>query len=246
MPIDYTTLMTGMFAECRKNRKLAVSNAKSFIRKTMRYDFIRVLSAVCCLFALHCQAYGQCTLTDLRSADLLFFAPTKDNAITKVTQGIGDVAIDHVAIVHRTNSSITTIEAVHRGVVEMPIDSTWARARQKSETLIVGRINGGLDIPESIARALQHLGKPYDFFFEPSDSAIYCSELVQKAFVDIEGKPVFHTIPMSFHTPDGKILPYWTEYYRRAGKTVPEGAPGTNPGQLSRSRRLIILGRLYD
>ena len=246
MPIDYTTLMTGMFAECRKNRKLAVSNAKSFIRKTMRYDFIRVLSAVCCLFALHCQAYGQCTLTDLRSADLLFFAPTKDNAITKVTQGIGDVAIDHVAIVHRTNSSITTIEAVHRGVVEMPIDSTWARTRQKSETVIVGRINGGLDIPASIARALQHLGKPYDFFFEPSDSAIYCSELVQKAFVDIEGKPVFHTIPMSFHTPDGKILPYWTEYYRRAGKTVPEGALGTNPGQLSRSRRLIILGRLYD
>ena len=212
----------------------------------MRHDFIRVLSAVCCLFALHCQAYEQCTLTDLRSGDLLFFAPAKDNAITKVTQGIGDVAIDHVAIVHRTNSSITTIEAVHRGVVEMPIDSTWARTRQKSETVIVGRINGGLDIPASIARALQHLGKPYDFFFEPSDSAIYCSELVQKAFVDIEGKPVFHTIPMSFHTPDGKILPYWTEYYRRAGKTVPEGALGTNPGQLSRSRRLIILGRLYD
>ena len=212
----------------------------------MRYSFIRVLSAFFCLFALHCQAYGQCTLTDLRSGDLLFFASAKDNAITKVTQGIGDVAIDHVAIGHRTNSSITTIEAVHRGVVEMPIDSTWARTRQKSETVIVGRINGGLDIPASIARALQHLGKPYDFFFEPSDSAIYCSELVQKAFVDIEGKPVFHTIPMSFHTPDGKILPYWTEYYRRAGKTVPEGALGTNPGQLSRSRRLIILGRLYD
>ena len=246
MPIDYTTLMTGMFAEWQKNRKLAVSNAKSFIRKTMRYDFIRVLSAVCCLFALHCQAYGQCTLTDLRSGDLLFFAPAKDNAITKVTQGIGDVAIDHVAIVHRTNSSITTIEAVHRGVVEMPIDSTRSRATNKNEAVIVGRINSGLDIPASIARALQHLGKPYDFFFEPSDSAIYCSELVQKAFVDIEGKPVFHTIAMSFHTPDGKILPYWTEYYRRAGKTVPEGALGTNPGQLSRSRRLIILGRLYD
>lgn len=212
----------------------------------MRYSFIRVLSAVCCLFALHCQAYGQCTLTDLRSGDLLFFAPAKDNAITKVAQGIGDVAIDHVAIVRVTDSVITTIEAVHRGVVEMPIDSTWARARQKSETVIVGRINGGLDIPASIARALQHLGKPYDFFFEPSDSAIYCSELVQKAFIDIWGEPIFSTIPMSFHTPDGKILPYWTEYYRRAGKTVPEGAPGTNPGQLSRSRRLIILGRLSD
>lgn len=210
----------------------------------MRYDFIRVLSAVCCIIAAHCHAFGQCTLNDLRSGDLLFFAPTKDNAITKVTQGIGDVAIDHVAIVHRTDSCITTIEAVHRGVVEMPIDSTWARARQKAETVLVGRINGGLDIPASINAALRHMGKPYDFYFEPSDSAIYCSELVQKAFIDIWGKPIFSTIPMSFHTPDGKILPYWTEHYRRVGKTVPEGAPGTNPGQLSRSRRLIILGKL--
>ncbi|MGM9812713.1 MAG: YiiX/YebB-like N1pC/P60 family cysteine hydrolase [Muribaculaceae bacterium] len=212
----------------------------------MRYDFIRVLSAVCCIIAAHCHAFGQSTLNDLRSGDLLFFAPAKDNAITKVTQGIGDVAIDHVAIVRVTDSVITTIEAVHRGVVEMPIDSAWARARQKSETVIVGRINGGLDIPASISAALRHLGKPYDFYFEPSDSAIYCSELVQKAFIDIWGEPIFSTIPMSFHTPDGKILPYWTEHYRRVGKTVPEGAPGTNPGQLSRSRRLIILGRLYD
>lgn len=212
----------------------------------MRYDFIRVLSAVCCLFALHCQAFGQCTLTDLRSGDLLFFAPAKDNAITKVTQGIGDVAIDHVAIVHLADSGITTIEAVHRGVVIMPVDSTRLRARQRNEAVMVGRVDGGLDISASIANALQHLGKPYDFYFEPSDSAIYCSELVQKAFVDIAGEPVFGTIPMSFHTPDGKILPYWTEYYRRVGKTVPEGAPGTNPGQLSRSQRLIILGRLYD
>ena len=210
----------------------------------MRYDFIRVLSAVCCLFALHCQAFGQCTLTDLRSGDLLFFAPAKDNAITKVTQGIGDVAIDHVAIVHLADSGITTIEAVHRGVVIMPVDSTRLRARQRNEAVMVGRVDGGLDISASIANALQHLGKPYDFYFEPSDSAIYCSELVQKAFVDIAGEPVFGTIPMSFHTPDGKILPYWTEYYRRVGKTVPEGAPGTNPGQLSRSQRLIIIGRL--
>ena len=112
--------------------------------------------------------------------------------------------------------------------------------------MVVGRIDVPFDSIQSLKNALSHLGKPYDYYYLPDDKEIYCSELVQKAFIDIEGKPVFHTIPMSFHTPDGKILPYWTDYYRRAGKTVPEGAPGTNPGQLSRSRRLIILGQLHD
>lgn len=210
----------------------------------MKFRFTHILAVSCCTIAAHSPAFGQCTLNDLRSGDLLFFAPAKSNAITQVTEGINDVPIDHVAIIHRTEAGITTIEAVHRGVVAMPIDSTQTRARNKSEDVIVGRVNGGLDISASISAALRHLGKPYDFYFEPSDSAIYCSELVQKAFIDIWGKPVFSTIPMSFHTPDGKILPYWTEHYRRVGKTVPEGAPGTNPGQLSRSQRIMILGRL--
>ncbi|MGN0213285.1 MAG: YiiX/YebB-like N1pC/P60 family cysteine hydrolase [Muribaculaceae bacterium] len=210
----------------------------------MRFILTHILTIVCCLFATHSHTLAQCTLCDLRSGDLLFFAPERSNAITQVTEGINNVPIDHVAIIHRIDSCITTIEAIHRGVVVMPIDSSRVRALQKQETILVGRVNGGLDIAQSIDDALQHVGKPYDFYFEPSDSAIYCSELVQKTFVDIVGNPVFETIPMSFHTPDGEILPYWTKYYRRAGKTVPEGAPGTNPGQLSRSPRIIILGRL--
>ena len=217
---------------------------KTIMTKTMKSSLITIIATACCIVASHCQMLGQCTLHDLHDGDLLFFAPAKSNAITQVTSGIGNTAIDHVAIVHLADSGITTIEAVHRGVVIMPVDSTRLRARQRNEAVMVGRVDGGLDIAASIANALQHLGKPYDFYFEPSDSAIYCSELVQKAFVDIAGEPVFGTIPMSFHTPDGKILPYWTEYYRRVGKTVPEGAPGTNPGQLSRSQRLIIIGRL--
>ncbi|MGM9803396.1 MAG: YiiX/YebB-like N1pC/P60 family cysteine hydrolase [Muribaculaceae bacterium] len=191
-----------------------------------------------------CRQLQPCRVGDLRDGDLLFFAPEQSNAITQVTQGIDSVPIDHVAIVHLVGSCVVTIEATHRGVVVMPIDSTRMRALQRREAVMVARVNGDVDVAESIGGALRHLSKPYDFFFEPSDSAIYCSELVQKAYVDTGGKPVFNTIAMSFHTPDGKILPYWTEYYRRAGKTVPEGAPGTNPGQLSRSQRVVILGRL--
>ena len=72
-------------------------------------------------------------------------------------------------------------------------------------------------------------------------SAIYCSELVQMCYVDTAGRPIFGTIPMSFHDRSGRILDYWTEFYRQRGMAVPEGQPGTNPGQLSRHSRVTTI-----
>jgi hypothetical protein len=86
------------------------------------------------------------------------------------------------------------------------------------------------------------VGKPYDDLYLPGDSAIYCSELVQSGFVDSRGHLVFDTIPMSFHDESGKVTDYWTDFYRQRGMDVPEGAPGTNPGELSRRHEVSIIG----
>lgn len=178
----------------------------------------------------------------LRNGDLLFFAQTSGgNAITQVTKGTDDLQIDHVAILYRSHQGDSVIEAIHKGVVLSSLDSVVARTHKNNERIIVGRITCDLDTLQSLRIAKNLLGKPYDFYFEPTDSAIYCSELVQLSYVTHHGNAIFSTIPMSFHTPDGKILPYWTEYYRRAGKKVPEGEPGTNPGQLSRSENISII-----
>ena len=40
----------------------------------------------------------------------------------------------------------------------------------------------------------------------------------------------------------GRITPYWHDYYARQGLQVPEGEPGSNPGDLSRSAAICILG----
>ena len=169
---------------------------------------------------------GDCSL--LRDADLIFFSPA-----------------DHVAIFLRIAGMPYTLEATHRGVVVQPIDSTLTRHSRHGRQVFAGRITDGLDIKASLRNALRHLGKPYDFFFEPDDSALYCSELVQKAYQDTAGRPIFEPIPMSFHNARGEITDYWKDYYRKAGKTVPEATPGSNPGQLSRSKRLSILYRLF-
>ena len=87
------------------------------------------------------------------------------------------------------------------------------------------------------------VGKPYDDLYLPGDSAVYCSELVQMNFVDSCGTPVFDTIPMSFHDATCQVTDYWRVFYRKRGMQVPEGEPGTNPGELSRRQQVTILGR---
>lgn len=180
-------------------------------------------------------------VSKLSDGDLLFFSPAISNAITDVTSGIDGRPIDHVAIFLRIASRPYTLEAVRRGVVLQPIDSTIVRHTRNGESIFVGRIKDSLDVAASIANALDELGKPYDFYFEPTDSAVYCSELVEHSYRQIDGQKTFDGIPMSFHDASGKVTPYWTEYYRRAGKKVPEGEQGSNPGQLSRSSRIRIL-----
>jgi len=181
--------------------------------------------------------------TLLHEADLIFVVNDAGNAITQSTQDTGKWPIDHVAVFHRdSNGSPCVIQAVHKGVCLEPLDSLIAEAATDGHTpmLLIGRVTG-VDTIATIKKCLSFVSKPYDHYFAPSDSAIYCSELVQKSFIDAKGHLIFEPIAMSFHGPDGVILPYWTEHYNRIGSRVPEGAPGTNPAELSRRPQVALL-----
>lgn len=200
------------------------------------------------------------SVSDLRGGDLLFVVNGQGNNITDVTDGVDGLGIDHIAVFSDGN----VIEAIPEyGVVEKPLDSFWVRLSDR-ESVLVGRIEG-LDVEESVTNARKFLGRPYDDIFMPSDSAIYCSELVQKSFVfkdglkerdqnvkEVDSKAtgsgtkhfVFGTIPMSFHDSTGNVTEFWAKFYSARGLAVPEGEPGTNPGQLSRDHNVKILGRL--
>lgn len=210
------------------------------------------------------------SVSDLRGGDLLFVVNGQGNNITDVTDGVDGLGIDHIAVFSDGN----VIEAIPEyGVVENPLDSFLVRLSDR-ESVLVGRIEG-LDVEESVTNARKFLGRPYDDIFMPSDSAIYCSELVQKSFVfkdrlkerdhNVKGMAVvrddvkdmnpkvtgsgdkhfvFGTIPMSFHDSTGNVTEFWAKFYSARGLAVPEGEPGTNPGQLSRDPNVRILGYL--
>jgi hypothetical protein len=196
--------------------------------------FITVLVLLCMVLPLRSQ--------QLREGDLLFCSPDEPNAITAVTNGVGSLPIDHVAVVHRIggdNGPLFVIEAVKPAVCLTPIDTFLVH----NPVVLQGRVVADVDVSRSVKRCLRLVGKPYDDLFLPGDSAVYCSELVQLCYVDSSGTPVFEPVPMSFHDQSGRITDHWREFYALRGMAVPEGAPGTNPGELSRRPQVTILGR---
>ena len=178
----------------------------------------------------------------LREGDLLFCCSDTANAITSVTTGLQDLPIDHVAIVHYIGGEQLglpyVIEAVKPTVCLTPLDTFLC----ENGRVLQGRVNADCDIAASIKRCLMQVGKPYDDLYLPGDSAVYCSELVQMCFIDPSGKLVFDPVPMSFHDATGQVTDYWRDFYQAHGMTVPEGKPGSNPGELSRREQVTILG----
>jgi len=172
----------------------------------------------------------------LKDCDLVFQLTENANAITEATSH-GSLPIDHVGIFCHHDGQPVVIEATYCGVVITPLSVFM----QSPERIIIGRVRGKIDKPQTIANALRYVGRPYDFLFQEGDGEIYCSELVQLCYVNRNGQQVFDTIGMSFHDADGKILPYWEDYYSRRGMPLPEGKPGTNPSELSQRKNVKLL-----
>lgn len=177
----------------------------------------------------------------LQEGDLLFCCADSPNAITEVTRGAKDMPIEHVAVVHRIGGDdglLYVIEAKKPAVCLTPIEAFW---HENPGGVLVCRVNADVDIPKSVRRCLMMVGKPYDDVFLPGDSAIYCSELVQLNYVDSQGALIFEPVPMSFHDASGQVTDYWREFYDARGMVVPEGAPGSNPGELSCRPQISII-----
>lgn len=219
------------------------------MRKTISFLLYLLvgLTAVCHANVCYATDMETLSISDLCEGDLLFCTNLQGNNITDVTQGIGGLKIDHVAIFHRITSDANAhktqeyaLEAIHKGVCLTPIDSFMARR----EMVVCARLKDTLGVAHSVERAMRYIGKPYDFNFMPDDSAFYCSELVQKCYKRHDGELIFKPIPMSFHDKSGKITKFWHDYYAKQNMKVPEGEPGSNPGDLSRSDAVMILGIL--
>ena len=165
--------------------------------------------------ALHAQE------TRLMPGDLLFYVDTEGmGAAVKESTG----RYTHVAMVVEVGDTVWIVDATQRfGVSRRPENSVKPYPD-------VYRLTVSFDTAAVIARATALVGKPYDNAFLPDNDAYDCSELIQVAF-----DTLFPSQPMNWRDKDGNLPEYWQKHFESLGMPVPEGVPGTNPTDLSRS-----------
>ena len=165
-----------------------------------------------------------------------------DEAIASATGEDGVLNLIHVAIAEVKADSIWIIDAtIAHGVDRHPLD-TFLRVFTLPDgsypEFIVKRVKG-VDADAAVEKAKSFCGRAYDVRFLPDNEDLYCSELVQRSYLDAAGVPVFESEPMNFKAPDGTMPPYWEWLFGQLGMEVPQGLPGTNPQKMSQAECLV-------
>jgi len=175
----------------------------------------------------------------LQSGDLVF--QTSRSRQSAAIQAATHSPLSHVGLVEVTAEGPFVLEAVQ------PVRRTpWERWRARGEggRVLVLRPSGLT--PErreaAVREALRHLGKPYDLRFGWGDEALYCSELVHKAYARGAGLSLGRQQALS--ELDLRALgPALRERY--AGH-VPLGLQLLTPASLAEDAALQVVSSDYD
>lgn len=184
----------------------------------------------------------------LQDGDLLFqdmdCGPLCD-AIEAVTEGYSGNDFSHMGMVYHRNDTIYIIEAAGNAVRLTTLDKF---SKNTKKPMPVGRLKKKYRklIPDAINFSLKQLGVPYDDEYVYDNGSYYCSELIYDAFKAAnKNKPFFELFPMTYKQPGtNEFFPAWVEYYKEIGKAIPEGLPGCNPGGMSTSDKIEIIGSI--
>lgn len=187
-----------------------------------------------------------------RTGDLLFQTEGSGDfsqAISSSTRNADSLSFVHVAIlIVGGDGELNVIEAsAEKGVriVSMKEFLETSPTVNGRPGVVVKRLKTRFNANETVARAMEHLGEPYDWWYMPDNGKMYCSELVYEAFLAENGEHIFRAAPMNFRNPDGSMPKFWEELYQELGVPVPEGLPGTNPNDMSADERLVEIHRFF-
>ena len=184
----------------------------------------------------------------LKTGDILFQSMNCGplcEAINEVTEGYQGKDFSHLGMVYIKNDSIFIIEAAGKAVQITPYETFKTYTK---EEMFVGRLKSKYQkyIPKAIDFALQQVGVPYDDAYLYNNGKYYCSELIYDAFLHAYKKPLFDLFPMTFKSPKtNDFFDVWATYYKKLNMEIPECQLGCNPGGISTSNKLKIIGTLH-
>lgn len=191
------------------------------------------IAAICAALCL----LSSCrTDTAPQTGDLIFFTGGSSSMDDAISSSTGDGFV-HVAIVEvDSEGTVWLIDATpQKGVSREKLETKLLEEKGKA---VLMRLKDSTGVAASVQRAKGLIDSPYDFAFLPDNDAYYCSELVYECFLRPNGSHIFSCQPMNFLDSEGNLPEYWKELFEKLQMDVPQGLPGTNPEDLSRSTTL--------
>ncbi|EPR7484151.1 hypothetical protein HYO30_22045 [Vibrio parahaemolyticus] len=190
----------------------------------------------------------------MKTGDIIFtqLGPAT-NAISSVTEGYRGARVNHVGIVVENRHGKFVLEAFPPDVqltsLNVYLKRSWSG--HQSPRYIAARLKEQYKhlIPDAIKYGLKQRDIPYDFRYLTDEANLYCSELIVDMFKFANGgTEFFKESAMSFRdTETGELHEYWVRHYmEHFGMPVPEGEPGSNPGDLSKDHKLHIFDIVGD
>ncbi|MDK2772308.1 YiiX/YebB-like N1pC/P60 family cysteine hydrolase [Flavobacterium haoranii] len=184
---------------------------------------------------------------ELKTGDLIFQSMNCGElceAINQVTEGYKGIDFNHMGMVVIENDSVFVLEASGNSVKLTPYQTFTSYT---DLPMYVGRVKKRFKklIPEAVSFGKNQLGVPYDNEYIYNNGKYYCSELIYDCFKEANKEPFFVLYPMTFKAPNSKeFFNVWAEYYKNLNIEIPEGQLGCNPGGISTSKKIKILGTL--
>lgn len=121
-----------------------------------------------------------------QEGDILFQSLPHSRLVNAI-EGVSQSPYSHCGIVAKENGAWVVVEA-YRKVEVTPLREFVFRGRESK--FVVYRLKKERQeyVPETIANAKKYLGRPYDVRYRMDDEAIYCSELIYKAYREASGE----------------------------------------------------------
>jgi hypothetical protein len=184
----------------------------------------------------------------MKTGDLIFSCiGALDDPILAVTQGYRGARVNHVGVYVENAQGQFVLEAFPPEVRVTNLEIYQRRSQLTAEgpiRIMLGRVRTEFRhlIPPAIDFGIRRRNTPYDKLYQTDERSLYCSELIVDMFKTANGGAAFFPEkPMSFRDLNtGEVLRAWVDYYAYFGMEVPEGEPGSNPGDMSLDPKLEI------
>lgn len=167
-------------------------------------------------------------INNLQNGDLLFMRDNSEfsKAIIETTKEYSHVGMFFDGMIYHASRK--------NGVVKQKLEDFFSEGNWDVDIFRYPEID--CEIVQE--RAEKYLGCDYNQSFYPDNGCFYCSQYIAEIL------PIFDSVPMKFNDNKNDVSDYWKKYYEELGLDVPVGVLGTNPSQISKCKKIKLIGKL--